>query len=171
MGAVILAGKGEYRDWRAIAAIHQRTLTSVITLDGYGITSPKDLEGKEVGASTGSANQLLFPAYARLAGIDASKVKFQNGKTTDLNGWLVTGKVRALTTFLLGQVAIEKAAGGKKAIVFPFGQYTTPLSGEAFGAIDEQRLAKAIATLQDAGLMPAGRKPADVAALALTPKA
>jgi len=121
MGAVILAGKGEYRDWRAIAAIHQRTLTSVITLDGYGITSPKDLEGKEVGASTGSANQLLFPAYARLAGIDASKVKFQNGKTTDLNGWLVTGKVRALTTFLLGQVAIEKAAGGKKASSFRSG--------------------------------------------------
>jgi len=35
----------------------------------------------------------------------------------------------------------------------------------------EYRDWRAIATLQDAGLMPAGRKPADVAAPALTPKA
>jgi NitT/TauT family transport system permease protein len=37
MGAVILAGKGEYRDWRAIAAIHQKTLTAkaIATLQSY----------------------------------------------------------------------------------------------------------------------------------------
>lgn len=51
-----------------------------MTLEGSGITSPKDLEGKKVGAATGSVNQLLFPAYAKLAGIDATKVQWVNAQ-------------------------------------------------------------------------------------------
>ena len=69
---------------------HRRDPPAVTGLDrdagGIGITSPKDLEGKKVGAATGSVNQLLFPAYAKLAGIDATKVQWVNAQPPQLPG-------------------------------------------------------------------------------------
>ena len=76
-------------------AVHQQNLVSIITLEGSGITQPKDLEGKQVAAATGSVNQLLFPAYAKLAGIDANTVEFVNAQTTQLGSMLTSGQVPA----------------------------------------------------------------------------
>jgi NitT/TauT family transport system substrate-binding protein len=42
---------------------------------GSGIVKPKDLEGRTYGDFPGSATYALFPAFAKHAGIDASKVK------------------------------------------------------------------------------------------------
>jgi NitT/TauT family transport system substrate-binding protein len=239
IGAWILAGKGDYKDFRTIAAIHQQSLVSIVTLEGSGITSPKDLEGKKVGAATGSVNQLLFPAYAKLAGIDATKVQWVNAQPPQLPALLAGGQVQALSTFLIGSKGIEKAAGGKKAVILPYSKYLGDLygngiittakiakenpdlarrfrdaslkavkysiehpdeaaqilkkaqpaaditaavgeitlmtpyvsSGAAIGAMDQERVARAIATLQAGGLIPAGLTPDAVVDFAITPKA
>lgn len=42
------------------------------------IKTPKDLEGKKLGGPTGSATTRLFPVFAKLNGIDASKVEVLN---------------------------------------------------------------------------------------------
>jgi NitT/TauT family transport system substrate-binding protein len=239
-GAVIQAGKGKFTDFRAIAAIHQQTLVSIIGLEGGSVTQPKDLEGKKIGAATGSVNQLLFPAYAQLAGIDEKKVTFVNVAPPQLTALLVSSQVDALSTFLIGRGGIEKAAG-KKAIIMPYSDYLSDLFGNAMvttaalakdnpdlvkrfasamlkalqwtidnpeeaaqilknanpaadlaaatgeiklmspyvkptgnapiGYLDQQRVAKAIAILQGAGLMPAGLAPEAVVAFDVTPKA
>ncbi|WP_327008031.1 ABC transporter substrate-binding protein [Dactylosporangium sp. NBC_01737] len=239
IGAWILAGKGDYKDFRTIAAIHQQSLVSIVTLEGSGITSPKDLEGKKVGAATGSVNQLLFPAYAKLAGIDATKVQWVNAQPPQLPALLAGGQVQALSTFLIGSKGIEKAAGGKKAVILPYSKYLGDLygngiittakiakenpdlarrfrdaslkavkysiehpdeaaqilkkaqpaaditaavgeitlmtpyvsSGAAIGAMDQERVARAIATLQAGGLIPAGLTPDAVVDFGITPKA
>jgi NitT/TauT family transport system substrate-binding protein len=46
----------------------------VITLAGNGIKSPKDLEGKRWGYTTGSASENLFSVFAAKAGIDEAKI-------------------------------------------------------------------------------------------------
>ncbi|MEV6928940.1 ABC transporter substrate-binding protein [Dactylosporangium sp. NPDC051485] len=239
IGAWILAGKGEYKDFRAIAAIHQQSLVSIVALEGSGITSPKDLEGKKVGAATGSVNQLLFPAYAKLADIDPAKVQWVNAQPPQLPALLAGGQVQALSTFLIGTKGIEKAAGGKKTVVLPYSKYLGDLygngiittsklakenpdlarrfrdaslkalkytiehpdeaaqilkkaqpaaditaavgeitlmtpyvgSGGTLGSMDQQRVARAIATLQAGGLIPAGLTPDAVVDFDLTPKA
>jgi len=94
-GAMIQAGKGTFKDFRAIAAIHQQTLVSIVGLEGGKVTTPKDLEGKKIGAATGSVNQLLFPAYAKLANIDATKVTWVNVAPPQLPTLLASGQVRA----------------------------------------------------------------------------
>jgi NitT/TauT family transport system substrate-binding protein len=239
-GAVIQAGNGKFKDFRAIAAIHQQTLVSIISLEGGTVAQPKDLEGKKVGAATGSVNQLLFPAYAQLAGIDAQKVTWVNVAPPQLNALLASKQVDALSTFLIGRGGIEKAAG-TKALVMPYSDYLSDLFGNALvttaalakdnpdlakrfreaalkalqwtidnpdeaaqilknanpaadiaaatgeiklmtpyvkptgnapvGSLDQQRVAKAIAILQGAGLMPAGLAPEAVVAFDVTPKA
>ncbi|RKR89453.1 NitT/TauT family transport system substrate-binding protein [Micromonospora pisi] len=129
-GAVIQAGKGEFTDWRAVAAVHQQTLVSIMTTKDTGITSPKDLEGRTIAAATGSVNQLLFPAYARLAGIDPTRVTLQNAQTTALNGLMASRQVDALGTFLLSRSALESAAK-KEVVVLPYSDYLANLFGNA----------------------------------------
>jgi NitT/TauT family transport system substrate-binding protein len=133
-GAWILAGKGQAPDVRAIAAIHQRSLVSIISLEGSGITEPRKLEGRKVGAATGSVNQLLFPAYAKLAGIDPARVTWVDAQPPQLPALLASGRVDALSTFLIGAKGIEKAAGGKKAIVLPYSTYLADLYGNGIVA-------------------------------------
>jgi NitT/TauT family transport system substrate-binding protein len=129
-GAMIQAGKGTFKDFRAIAAIHQQTLVSIVGLEGGKVTQPKDLEGKKVGAATGSVNQLLFPAYAKLAGIDPAKVTFVNVAPPQLPALLASSQVDALSTFLIGKGGIEKAAG-KKTVILPYSDYLSDLYGNA----------------------------------------
>jgi NitT/TauT family transport system substrate-binding protein len=42
------------------------------------IRTPKDLEGKKLGGPTGSATTRLFPVFAKVNGVDASKVEILN---------------------------------------------------------------------------------------------
>lgn len=241
-GATISAGKKTFTDWRAIAAVQQQTLVSVMSLPGKGISQPRDLAHKKIAAAAGSVNQKLFPAYAKLAGFDASSVTFVNSQPTQLNALLVGGQVDALSTFLLSQDGLKKAAGGKTPVVLPYSNYltdlfgnvivatpelmqknpdlvkrfrdallkglkysidhpdeaaaimnkaeptgstvaaavseiklmtpyVTPSGGAPIGAMDEQKVARSIAILESAGLVPSGMKPADILAPDFTPKA
>lgn len=129
-GAVIQAGKGEFTEWRAVAAIHQQTLVAVMTTKDTNITTPKDLVGKTVGTAEGSVTQLLFPAYAKLAGFDDKQVKFQGAQPTALNGLMAARQVDALGTFLLSRGALAKASG-KEVVVLPYSDYLSDLFGNA----------------------------------------
>ena len=130
-GAIIGEGSGQYSGVRAVAAIHQRTLVSIITYKDQKITSPKDLDGKTIAQAAGSVNKMLFPAYAKLTGINASSVKWQDTQPTQLASLLASGKVDALSTFLISTGAITKAGGGKAVNVMPYSDYLTDLYGNA----------------------------------------
>lgn len=137
IGAWIMMGKGTYKDFKAVAAIHQQTLVSIISLEGNGIASPKDLAGQKIGAAANSVNQLLFPAYAKLAGIDPKTVTWANVQPPQIPGLLASGQVKAVSTFLIGKGGIEKAANGKKAVIMPYSDYLSDLFGNGIFASNE----------------------------------
>lgn len=238
-GAVIQSGLGEFKDWRAVAAVHQQTLVSIMTTEDTKIKNPTDLAGKTIATGSGSVSQLLFPAYAKLAGLDPTTVKIQGAQPTALNGLMAQRKVDALSTFLLSKKALETASK-KSVVVMPYStylgdlygnaiitkpelissdadlvkrfttaalkglQYTVdhpdeaaailnkaeptaavpaaigeieamkpyvpPPGGAAIGHLDEERVARSIAILQGAGLMPNGLAPADVADFSVVPQ-
>lgn len=136
-GAMISAGAKNstaYRDFRAVLAIHQRTLVSIMAMQGSGITAPKDLKGKRIAAAANSVNQLLFPGYAKLAGIDTAKIHWIAVQPVQLGPALASGKADALSTFLIGRPTIEKAtvqARSKHVVVFPYSTYLPDLYGNA----------------------------------------
>ncbi|MGI5451949.1 ABC transporter substrate-binding protein [Streptomyces sp. CA-249302] len=136
-GAMISAGAENstaYRDFRAVLAIHQRTLVSVMALQGSGIRTPKDLKGKSIAAAANSVNQLLFPGYAKLAGIDTAGIRWIAVQPVQLGPALASGKADALSTFLIGRPTIEKAtvqARSKRVVVFPYSDYLPDLYGNA----------------------------------------
>jgi NitT/TauT family transport system substrate-binding protein len=127
-GAEILAGTGKFTDWRAVAAVHQQTLVSIMTTADTGITKPADLKGKTIATASGSVSELLFPAYAKLAGLDPKTVTVQGAQTTALNGLMAQRKVDALSTFLLSKKALETASK-KDVLVMPYGDYLKDLYG------------------------------------------
>lgn len=115
-------GTGTHTDIRALAAIQQRTVSSVIALQGKGITSPKDLVGKKIGAAPGSVLQAMFPGYAQLAGFDPHTVHFIPGSPADLPGMLARGDVDALLQYLVGAPAIQ-AAAKTPTVTLPYSDY------------------------------------------------
>ncbi|MEN3615579.1 ABC transporter substrate-binding protein [Plantactinospora sp. ZYX-F-223] len=129
-GAVIQAGKGEFTDWRAVAAVHQQTLISVMTTKDTDITGPNDLAGKTMATGKGSVTELLFPAYAKLAGLDPASVKIEGVQATALNGLMASRQVDALGTFLLSRDALA-AASKKEVVVLPYSDYLRDLFGNA----------------------------------------
>jgi NitT/TauT family transport system substrate-binding protein len=127
-GVMIETANGNHEGLRIISAIHQSTLVAIISLEGNGITRPQDLAGRRIGAGTASVNQLLFPAYARLAGIDENAVEWVNAPPPQLPTLLASGQVDALSTFLIGRVGIENAAE-RPAVVLPYSDYLPDLFG------------------------------------------
>lgn len=111
----------------AVAAVHQRSLSAIMSLQGNGITDPKDLEGHSIADSAGSTNHIMFPVYAKLAGINDKKVKWVNFPPPQLAQVLASGKVDAVGQFVVGKPLIEQAADGKKAVMLPYSKYLRDL--------------------------------------------
>ncbi len=115
----------------AVAAIHQRSLSTIMALDDSPIHGPHDLAGRTVADQAGSTVQLLFPVYAKLAGIDAHKVRWINFPAPQLPTVLAAGKVDAIGQFAVGQPLIEQAAKGRHAVVLPYSTYLRDLYSNA----------------------------------------
>lgn len=63
---------------KAVMMAYDAAPMGLYALKSSGIKSPKDLEGKKLGAPVFDASFKLFPAYAAKVGIDKSKVTFIN---------------------------------------------------------------------------------------------
>jgi NitT/TauT family transport system substrate-binding protein len=81
------------------AMFNNPPFTIAVKADGP-IKSAKDLEGKTVGGPANDAALKLFPAFARLAGIDASKVTITNMAPNLRETMLQRGQVDAVFGFV-----------------------------------------------------------------------
>ncbi|MFF3864654.1 ABC transporter substrate-binding protein [Micromonospora sp. NPDC001898] len=138
-GGLLQLGNGQAKDFVAVAAIQQRTMAGIATVEGTGIASPKDLEGKTLADTASSVVLNLFPTYARLAGVDASKVKWVHGEAQNLMGTLASGQVDGIGQFVVGQPTIE-AVTKKKAVMLPYSNVMQDLYGNVL--ITSSKIAK-----------------------------
>ncbi len=85
---------------------------AVFSLKKNGITDPKQLEGKTIGATPTTGDYHLFPAFAKAAGIDTAKVKFRLLDGNVRTQSLLNGAVDALTGYYSTDAAPLWTAGG-----------------------------------------------------------
>ncbi|GAB3798439.1 ABC transporter substrate-binding protein [Micromonospora zhanjiangensis] len=128
-GILLARGNGGAKDVTVVAAIQQRTMAAIVSLEGNGITTPKDLEGKRLADSPSSVVRNLFPTYAKLANIDGSKVQWVNGTPQTLIGTLAAGSVQGIGQFVVGKPTVEAVAKGRKAVFLPYSDVMTDLYG------------------------------------------
>ncbi|MFG1603986.1 ABC transporter substrate-binding protein [Actinoplanes sp. NPDC049265] len=133
--ALIAYGKGTFRDFTVVSAIQQRNLACFMALSGSGISTPKDLEGKRIAYIQGGIVKTLFDTYAKLAGVDATKVTWVQMQPQDLVKGLGSGSVDAATQFVVGKPQVEQVAQqkGQQAVVLPFSDQLVDLYGNGLG--------------------------------------
>jgi NitT/TauT family transport system substrate-binding protein len=85
---------------KAVFMVYGNSPFSIYSLKDKGFTSPKQLEGKTLGAPVDDAPFKLFPAFAKAAGIDASKVKWKHMQPSLREQMLVRGEVDAISGYI-----------------------------------------------------------------------
>jgi len=74
---------------------------------------------------------VMFPVYAKAAGIDPAQVQFVPSAPPALPQLLAAGQVDGIGQFVVGKPLIEAAAKGRKAVVLPYGDLVPDLYGNA----------------------------------------
>jgi NitT/TauT family transport system substrate-binding protein len=109
MGALVI-GRSEGIPVKMVAVVYGKAPYTVLTRRDAGIQAPKDLEGKTLGAPAGSATRALFPVFAKLANVDADKVKWTTGDSTTLWNLFFARRVDGLPTFIVNKPDLDKSA-------------------------------------------------------------
>lgn len=91
--ATMSLGVSQGRQLMAIGGMIQTMPDGIISLQGSGITKPKDIEGKTWGYNPDDYSTKLFPAFAAAAGIDESKVKKIQLSHAVVHTSLLAGKI------------------------------------------------------------------------------
>ena len=84
---------------KAVLMVYDRPPFSIVTVSRSGITKPKDLEGKILGAPAADGAFAQWKAFVKENGIDESKVKVENVGFPVREPMLADGKVDAITGF------------------------------------------------------------------------
>jgi NitT/TauT family transport system substrate-binding protein len=108
---------------KTVGSIFRRNPAAVVTLADSGIKTPKDLAGKSVAMTAGSAQFQQWPAFVKGAGIDDSNIRIINVDPAGVGTALVSGKVDAICGFAQGYVPAIEIRGKKKVRIFWFADY------------------------------------------------
>jgi NitT/TauT family transport system substrate-binding protein len=119
-GFVVGNGVSKGMNIRTVAAIYRRNPTAVVVLENSDIKTPKDLEGKSIGITPGSAQFLQFPAFVKGCGLDGGKIRVINMDAAATPPALISGQVPAIAGFAQGQAPSVEVRGNVKTRVFWF---------------------------------------------------
>jgi NitT/TauT family transport system substrate-binding protein len=108
---------------KIVGAVFDNTPLNIWTRKDTGITKPKDLEGKTLAAPPGDAQRQLFPAFAKLNGVDASKVTWLTIEPAAKFVALAEKRADAVPDYTTGQPFWEKAVGKDNLVRMPWHQY------------------------------------------------
>lgn len=83
----------------AIMMVYDKPPFAVVGRQSQGVSSPKDLEGKVLGAPPPDGAWAQFPAFSNAAGIDMAKIEVEPVGFPTREPMLAEGKVDAITGF------------------------------------------------------------------------
>ena len=121
---------------KAVMMVYDTPAFSIVTLKKAGITSPKGLEGKTLGAPAADGAYAQWPIFVQANKIDASKVKIDNVGFPVREPMLAQGRVDAITGFWFSSYMNLKAAGvpGDDIVVLHMRDFGVDLYGNAIVA-------------------------------------
>jgi NitT/TauT family transport system substrate-binding protein len=131
--AIEFNGKNPDHKVKCVFVVYDATLASVITRKGNGINTPKDLEGKVIGAPLTTGGRTLFPAFAQVNGIDEKKITWETINIQLQDQQFAQGKFDAVASFATTSLLNLKLLGVdlNTLTVFPFFKYGLDLYGSS----------------------------------------
>src|ERR1051326_8432664 len=76
--ATMLVARGKGADTVALMSIYANTGQTFYWLKSSGINGPKDFAGRKIGNPPGDASRVMWPAFAKAAGVPPEAVTFVN---------------------------------------------------------------------------------------------
>lgn len=121
--AVVIPAVGRGAKVKVVGVVFDKTPLNIWVWKDGPIKSPKDLEGKTLAAPPGDAQRQLFPAFARINGIDPGKVKWVSIEPAAKYVTLAEKRADAVADYTTGLPFVEKAMGKGKAAMIPWADY------------------------------------------------
>ena len=113
---------------RVVCPIYKFNGFSIVTLEENGISSPKDLEGKKVGITTGDGPSKLFEGVVKANDVDVSKINFITMDANAKVASLVNGQVDAVLAGADND-AVQVKNMGKNVKVLRYAEFGVPTVG------------------------------------------
>jgi NitT/TauT family transport system substrate-binding protein len=120
-GSLILARGNDQIPVKLAAIVYARPPQAIFCREDAGIKVAKDLEGRSIANPAGGSIPDLFPAFAKAAGIDASKVKWVVASSDSLPGLLAANRSPCVGQFIVGEALLRAQAAPAKLVRFAYG--------------------------------------------------
>lgn len=118
--AVIFAKANDGIPVKLVSVIYAKPPHAIYVLKDSGITKPKDLEGRKLADTAFSSIPKMFGAYAKAAGIDASKVTWVVAGSDALPGMLSLSRADGIGQYTVGEPLLKKAAAPKEIVALAY---------------------------------------------------
>ena len=122
-GYVVGNGVAKGMGLRSVGSIFRRNPAAVMVLADSSIKTPKDLEGKSIAITAGSAQFQQWPAFVKGAELDGSTIEVVNVDPAGVGVALINNKVPAIAGFAQGYVPSIEIRGKKKVRIFWYADY------------------------------------------------
>jgi NitT/TauT family transport system substrate-binding protein len=121
--AVVIAAVSRGGKIKVVGMVFDKTPLNIWSRKDAPITKPKDLEGKTIGAPPGDGQRQVFPAFAKLHGIDQAKVTWVNVEPAAKIPALAEKRVDSVADYTTGLPFYEKAMGKGNAVMMPWAEH------------------------------------------------
>jgi NitT/TauT family transport system substrate-binding protein len=139
IGALITARANENAAVKGIMLYLTRDMLSIWVREEGKINTPKDLEGKTITTTPGNGHFVMFPAFAKGAGIDATKIKWVTVDGSAMGPMLINKQIDAAPFFASHgpRIQAQAAERGIRLKSFPYADYGLKVYSTSLIARDE----------------------------------
>ena len=135
-GSLILARANDRIPVKLVAIVYRKPPQAIFCREDSGLKKPADLEGASIANPAGGSIPDLFPAFAKVAGIDARKVRWVVASSEALPGLLVAGRVPCIGQFTVGETMLRAQAAPAKLVRFAYADVGLNFYGNGIVATD-----------------------------------
>jgi NitT/TauT family transport system substrate-binding protein len=133
---------------KTVGMVFDKTPLNVFSLKSKPLLKPKDLEGTTLASPPGDAQRQVFPAFAKLTGIDASKITWVNIDPGAKIAALAEKRTDGVSDYTTGLPLYEKASGKGNVLMmqwadFGFDLYSMSIMASAKTMKDKPKQLKA----------------------------
>jgi len=121
--AVIIASKARGTTVKVVGMVFDKTPMNVFSSKDNPISSPKDLEGKTIGAPAGDSQRQMWPAFAKANGVDENAVTWVNIEPTAKIAALAEKRVDSVADYTTGLPLYEKPMGEGNVVMMPWADH------------------------------------------------
>ena len=119
-GSLTLARANDKVPVKMVAVVYAKPPQAIFCRADAGLRKPQDLEGRSIANPAGGSIPDMFPAYAKAAGIDSTKVQWVVTSSDMLPGLLATGRAACVGQFTVGESLLRSQAKPAELVRFAY---------------------------------------------------